>query len=401
MNTLEIRDKKAVLKKEATDIITTAKNEIRELTEEEKERVQSIKEEITRLTEELNALESQLSEGEGGENKEKEENSKRTMNKKFNLLTAIRNIANNQQLDAVSRAVINEGAEEMRKAGISYQGQIQLPTENRSVTVSSEGEDTVGTDVTNILEPLRAKNVLVAAGAKFMTGLVGDVLIPVMNPSNVNWAGEIADAPDAGTSFDGVKLSPKRLTAYVDVSKQFLAQTESIDAEAMIKADIVNAINSKLEATVLGTEAGSATKPAGIFNGTLDSIYNFGGLTDLEADVEDANVMGECKYIVSNKAKAALRTMAKSYGTEMVMTGNEIDGTEVFNTSNVTGNGVAYGDWSNLVIGQWGAIDLVVDPFSQAKNGCVRIVVNAYIDAQVVREGTIAVAEVVREGEGG
>lgn len=393
MTTLEIRDKKATLKKEATDIIEGAKNDIRELTEEEKEKIQSIKDEIKSLTEELERLEKELS----GEEEETNETKSKRSTMKFNLLTAIRDIANNKQLDNVSTAVISAGADEMRKAGISYQGQIQLPTENRSVSVNSEGDDLVATDITNILEPLRAKNVLVEAGAKFMTGLIGDVQIPVMNPSNVAWAGEIADASDANVTFDSVKLSPKRLTAYVDISKQFLAQ-DSVDAEAMIKADIVNAINTKLEATILGNEAGTTTKPAGLFytSGSLDTISDFGDITDLEADVEDANVMGECKYIVSNKAKAALRVMAKgtSNTASNVMENGEIDGTAVFNTSNVYSTGVAFGDWSNLVIGQWGAIDLTVDPFTQAKNGCVRLVVNAYIDAKVVREGTIAVATV-------
>lgn len=396
MNSLELRDKKAALKNEAIQILEAAKNEIRELTDEEKEKVHSIKEEITRLQGELDELEKKLSgdADEGGEDNNKEENSKRQM-KQFNLLTAIRNIANNQELDAVSKAVINEGADEMRRAGISYQGQLQLPTESRSVTVSAEGEDVVGVDVTNILEPLRAKNVLVQAGAKFMGGLVGDVQIPVMSPSAVSWAGEIADASDANISFDSVKLSPKRLTCYVDISRQFLNQ--SLDAEAVIKDDIINAINTKLEATILGNASGSTTQPAGLFytTGSTATVSGFTDITDLESDVEDTNVMGECAYIVSNKAKAALRIMAKGENTSAnVMEGGEIDGTPVFNTSNVYSTGVAYGDWSNLVIGQWGSIDLVVDPFSQAKNGCVRLVVNAYIDAAVVRPGTIAVATV-------
>ena len=395
MNSLELRDKKAALKNEAIQIIEAAKNEIRDLTEDEEKKVQAIKEEITRLQGELEALEAKLSgdSDEGGEDN-KEEKSKRQM-KQFNLLTAIRNIANNQELDAVSKAVINEGADEMRRAGISYQGQLQLPTESRSVTVSAEGEDVVGVDVTNILEPLRAKNVLVQAGAKFMGGLVGDVQIPVMSPSAVSWAGEIADSSDANISFDSVKLSPKRLTCYVDISRQFLNQ--SLDAEAVIKADIINAINTKLEATILGNASGSTTQPAGLFHttGSTATVSGFTDITDLESDVEDTNVMGECAYIVSNKAKAALRTMAKGENTSAnVMENGEIDGTPVYNTSNVYSTGIAYGDWSNLVIGQWGSIDLVVDPFSQAKNGCVRLVVNAYIDAAVVRPGTIAVATV-------
>ena len=252
----------------------------------------------------------------------------------------------------------------------------------------------VETTFTNILEPLRAKNVLVKAGAKFMSGLVGDVQIPVMNPSQVGWAGEIEEAADANVSFSNVKLSPKRLTAYCDISKQFLAQ-DSLDAEAMIKNDLLNAINTKIESTILGKEAGTATKPAGIFNGTLTGITTFADVCTLESTVDDSNVMGECAYIVSNKAKANLRNMAKSTkSTELVMEHGEIDGTPVYNTSNVGEQfGVAYGDWSNLVIGQWGGIDLTVDPFSQATKGCVRVTVNFYVDAKVVRPNTIVAAK--------
>lgn len=392
MNKIEIRDKQATLKDEAIEIINKAKSEIRELTEDELNTISKIKEQINALNQQLEEIEKEMFAESADKTNTK---NKRSMN--FSLIKSIRDISNNKQLDNASQAVINAGAEEMRKAGLSYGGQIQIPVAElraNEVTVSSEGEDVVETTFTNILEPLRAKNVLVKAGAKFMSGLVGDVQIPVMNPSQVGWAGEIEEAADANVSFSNVKLSPKRLTAYCDISKQFLAQ-DSLDAEAMIKNDLLNAINTKIESTILGKEAGTATKPAGIFNGTLTGITTFADVCTLESTVDDSNVMGECAYIVSNKAKANLRNMAKSTkSTELVMEHGEIDGTPVYNTSNVGEQfGVAYGDWSNLVIGQWGGIDLTVDPFSQATKGCVRVTVNFYVDAKVVRPNTIVAAK--------
>lgn len=321
----------------------------------------------------------------------------KTMNTEFRLLNAINSIANNKTVDEVANAVIQNGTEEMRKSGLSYSGQIQIPTsELRStVTVAAEGEDVVATDLYDILEPLRAKNVLVQAGAKFLTNLVGDVQVPVMGAGNVTWEGETATAKDAGYTFSSMKLSPKRLTAYVDISKQFLIQ-DSKSAEALIRQDILNAINSKLEATILGSAAGSTTQPEGIFHlseGTLDTVSDYAGIADLEASIEDANVIGDCKYIMSNKAKAQYRTKIKgTNATGMILEGGAIDGTEVLNTSNVEGFGVAYGDWSNLAIGQWGAIDLVVDPYTKAADGQVRLVVNAYFDAKVLRPEAIKVA---------
>ena len=314
------------------------------------------------------------------------------MKKQFSLLKAINDIANNRSLDAASQAVINAGADEMRSAGQSFSGQIQLPVESRAaVTVTDEHDDVVEVEFADLLTPLRAKNVLVAAGAKYMSGLIGDVQVPIMGAGNVTWEGEVASAKEAGYTFTSKKLQPKRLTAYVDISKQFLVQ-DSIGAEQAIRADIVAAINSKLESTILGSAQGSTTTPAGIFYGqTPKKITTFKDICDLEASIEDANVIGECKYVMSNKAKAALRNMAKSSkSTQLVMENGEVDGTPVLNTSNVEAQNIAYGDWNNLAIGQWGSIDLVVDPYTLAKDGQVRIVINAFFDAVTLRPEAFA-----------
>ena len=314
------------------------------------------------------------------------------MKKQFSLLKAINDIANNRSLDVASQAVINAGADEMRSAGQSFSGQIQLPVESRAaVTVTDEHDDVIEVEFADLLTPLRAKNVLVAAGAKYMSGLIGDVQVPIMGAGNVTWEGEVASAKDAGYTFTSKKLQPKRLTAYVDISKQFLVQ-DSIGAEQAIRADIVAAINSKLESTILGSAEGSTTTPAGIFYGqTPKKITTFKDICDLEASIEDANVIGECKYVMSNKAKAALRNMPKSSkSTQLVMENGEVDGTPVLNTSNVEEQNIAYGDWNNLAIGQWGAIDLVVDPYTLAKDGQVRIVINAFFDAVTLRPEAFA-----------
>ena len=314
------------------------------------------------------------------------------MKKQFSLLKAINDIANNRSLDAVSQAVINAGADEMRSAGQSFSGQIQLPVESRAaVTVTDEHDDVIEVQFADLLTPLRAKNVLVAAGAKYMSGLIGDVQVPIMGAGNVTWEGEVASAQEAGYTFTSKKLQPKRLTAYVDISKQFLVQ-DSIGAEQAIRADIVAAINSKLESTILGSAQGSTTTPAGIFYGqSPKTIATFKDICDLEASIEDANVIGECKYVMSNKAKAALRNMPKSSkSTQLVMENGEVDGTPVLNTSNVEAQNIAYGDWNNLAIGQWGSIDLVVDPYTLAKDGQVRIVINAFFDAITLRPEAFA-----------
>lgn len=414
VNSLQIKDQKAQLKKRAQEIIDTVKVEMRDLTDEETEEIEDIKKQMKEKDEELKALQERLDnlsvvdddeENETSTEKEddKEQNKRNNniitskMNKKnFSLVKAIRSIANNQPLDDVTLAVINAGQEEARKAGVNAQGQIQLPTEERAtVTVAAEGEDVVATELFDILTPLRAKNVLVNAGARFMGNLVGNVQVPIMTKSNVTWEGETDSAKDGAPTFSHKTLSPKRLTAYVDISKQMIAQ-DSIGVENAIRTDLVNAINAKLEETVLGDAAGTATMPAGIFNEIAPTaITSFADICAKEAEVEDANVIGDCKYILSNKAKAALRAMAKSSkSTQLVFENGEIDGTEALNTSNVSGKQYVYGDFSNLAIGSWGGVDLTVDPYTKAGDGQIRLVVNMYVDAVVLRPEAFATGSV-------
>lgn len=430
-NSVQIMDEKNQLKKRAYEMIDLCKKEIRGFTEEENEEMGNIKTKLEELQAELDALNAQLNpkdeetKNESVEDENKEEEVKptdtdkeekncgeeaekedleeeknnrnsNTMKKNFSLLKTIRSIANNQPVDSLNNAVLSAGANEMRKAGLNYVGQIQLPAESRAaITVEVEGEDVVATDLMDVVKPLQAMNVMVKAGAKYITGLVGDVQYPIMSNASCTWEGETAKAKEGAVTFTNVKLSPKRLTTIVPISKQFLLQ-DGVGAEAAIREEIVNAINAKLEATILGSEAGTATMPGGIFAGEITtSITDFQGLCNLEAGLEDANVYGELKYIVSPKAKAALRNMAKSTkSTQLVFENGEIDGTPALCTSHLKDKKIAFGDFSQYIIAQWGNLDITVDNVTLAGDGQIRLVVNAYFDAKPLRDVAIKVAQI-------
>ena len=380
MDTLTLIDQKEQLRKKAEDLIANAEKEIRKLNDGETLELNHIKEEIASIDSQIKGIEE--------ENKRnyKPQINKKTM-EKFSLLKAINDVANNRQLDERAQEVVTAGIAEMRKAGQSYSGQIVLPIEERAniqATVATAGQENVAEDKLGILEPLRANLVLVQAGASYMTGLIGNVSIPVYSGSNVAWAGEVAAATDGAGKFSEVNLEPKRLTAYIDVSKQFLIQ-DSNSAEEMLKRDIVSAIANKLEATILGSEAGDAKKPAGMLNAVVadSNAITYKDIVKMEADLEAKNVRGNIKFIVSPSAKADLKTTDKGTDTgKYLMEGNEVNGYPVLSTSAVAGKGVIFGNFADLVIGQWGGIDLTVDPYTQAANGKVRLVINAYFDAK-------------------
>lgn len=161
----------------------------------------------------------------------------------------------------------------------------------------------------------------------------------------------------------------------------------------MLKNDIVRAIANKLEATILGSEAGSTTKPEGVFNGvTADQAdIDYKGVVDMQEALESKNVTGNLSFIVAPNTKATLKTTLKSKGVSgYLMEGGEVDGIPVYSTSACTSKGIVLGNFADYVIGQWGGIDLTVDPYTQAANGKVRLVINAYFDAKPRRTEAFA-----------
>lgn len=271
-----------------------------------------------------------------------------------------------------------------------------------AISAGSEGSDVIETEFKGLLEPLYAQSALAKLGVRFYPGLPqGNIHVPIMGKGTVGWATEMGNASDGAQTFTSVELTPKRLTAYVDISKQLLNQ-DTIGVEEAVRRDIVKAISDKLEATIFGNEAGSSSKPMGMFWDasaspaavrTLADGTDFAKVCGIEAGVEAANYTN-VKYLLSPNSKADLRAMAKSSkNTQLVYEGGEIDGTPAITTSNVGINGAyIYGDFSNLLVASWGNIEITVDEYTQATKGCVRLVVNAYFDAKVAREDAFAYA---------
>ncbi len=131
MNSVELIDKRNQLKIQAEAIISNAEKECRKLDTDETDKLDALKNQMAEVENEIRQLNEKLN----------KETNKRSM-EKFSLLKAINDIANNRQLDERSQEMVNDGISEMRKAGLSYSGQIVLPVEERSTvqaTVATAG----------------------------------------------------------------------------------------------------------------------------------------------------------------------------------------------------------------------------------------------------------------------
>ena len=344
------------------------------------------------------------SEEEEPEDKEKEKDKQKNRHmENFSIVKSIRSVVDNRPMDEVNQNVLNAGRKEMRDAGISFGGQIQLPLEYReeptpsptpSVTVNQAGVETYGkeliqTDKFSLMEPLTNKLVFTELGATYLN-VTNNVSVPKMSALNAGWVGEIEDAAKTSSTFETVDYSPKRISAYIDISKTLLYQ-DGTGVENMIRNQIVEALAQVLESTVLGTEAETNKKPAGIFNAAAAKDLTFAGLISMEKALEEANVNGEFKYLVNPAIKATLRQTAvggtKSDFRMLLDSDNEINGIPVVCTNNA--KGIAIADWSNLWITTFGGVDIVVDTVSQAVKNCIRIVVSMNVDAKFVRDEAV------------
>lgn len=301
------------------------------------------------------------------------------------------------------------GAEMMSRANLDFGGGIVLPVEGRAESgvtpevpastpptaitagAANYGAEAVATDSLNILGPLYNSLVLAQAGCTMMSGLVGNIKLPSYSGSSATWAAENDDATDGKGSFSEITFSPKRLTAYIDISNQFLIQ-DSVNAEALLRSDLAMALRQKLESTILGDAAGSATQPAGLFNGvTVQVTPTYREMIDLEREVEELNVTGELRYIMSPAIKAALRAASRDTGSgRFIMEGNDVNGIPALVTNNA--KGIILGNFADFVICQWGGVELIVDTLTMATKAMTRIVINSYWDAKP-RRSTFAKAK--------
>lgn len=329
-------------------------------------------------------------------------NSKMNKNK-FSVMAAIRSVVDKSTFDENTLNVIKEGRAAAAQSGIAANGQIVLPVEMREdpapatpavpaanglmATEATLGKEAVPTDMWDIMGALRDRLVLAQAGAQFITAS-GNIEIPVYDGSSVFWESEIGEAQDGAGKFSKVTLSPKRLTAFVDISKQLINQT-SASVEQMIREDLINAVAEKLQKTILGNGAGDATTPKGLFNGvTADTAaFTYNDAVDMEAALEDANVYGDFKYIVNPQTKAALRVLSVDKGSgRFVYENDEVLGIDAFSTNSVVTKGAILGDFKQLVVANFGALDITVDEVSRAAFGQIRLVVNFYVDYACKRD---------------
>jgi HK97 family phage major capsid protein len=377
MNILELQEQSLELRNQLAELIANGQKEERELNEEETNTMAELRKSIDDINAQIEAIEKENRTIEINNNTENKEIRTMSLVKMINAVVEGRNFTEDEV------KAIAEARADFAKSGLQSNGQIVY----RSVmaTVEGQGKETVAEDKWNLEVAVRNNLVATKMGADFVGGLVGDVSIPKYAGSNVMWKGETEAADNGRGTFTEVNLAPKRLTATLDVSKQFLLQN-SADVEAILIRDLAAAVAEKLDKTIFGSEGGDGNKPAGLFEGVTGekglSEITYEDVLKLEEGVELANG-SNYMFLVNPKVKFALKGTQMANGLQMVYSGGEIDGYKTISSNSVADKGIICMDPKELIIGQWAGIDIVIDNYTKAADGQVRLVINAYYDAKL------------------
>ena len=368
MTELEIRENILNLQTQLEAVIANGESEQRELNEEETNQMVALRNSIDEAKAELAKIEE--------ENRKiaKQNNNKTKENRKMEIRLA----------DMVKAIVNNNVTDEQRSYiqgnSIDYRAALQA-------TVTGQGEENVPTYKQPLELAIRNNTILDKLNVRWFENVDGMIDLPKYNGSNVAWAGsENAEAADGAGTFEKVTLSPKRLTAYVDVSRQ-LINTSPEALEGILIADLGRAIAEKLDKTVFGAGSGSTSEPAGIFDGasagTLASM-TFDDVLALENAVEEKNGT-DFVFVTSPNVKYALRGTQTASGLKMVWEDGEIDGRKTVVSNSTVKGGLACFDARDLAVATFnkGGLIITVDTVTRAIYNEVRLVVNYLVDAKL------------------
>lgn len=279
-------------------------------------------------------------------------------------------------------------------------------TRDMSAGVSASGGATVQTDVDRaVIEFLRPKSVALSMGAQFISGLKGNVVFPrFTGTATPQFLSERDPAPESSQTMGYMLMKPHRVVGWVTVSKTLLTQTSG-NAGKMIIDDIRSAIGSAID---LGSIAGTSAdgQPMGVLNTTGCASVTFGGsatwqkVLDFEDGVgsRDAD-KGALGWVMSSATRKAWKATQRGAGISRYLwdsdgiAGYSAMASNQLNTDRANDR-VIFGNWNDLIIGSWGlnTFDLIVDGYTLAYKGQVRLIVSSYIDCGVRHGSSFAIS---------
>lgn len=285
-------------------------------------------------------------------------------------------------------------AEILKRAGVpeAPHGGFYIPTDvmtlQRDLTVGTPtaGGNIVGTELRpqNFIDLLRARTVVARLGATMLPGLVGNVTIPKQTGSATGYwlANEAAAITESQQTFGQLPLSPKHIGCYTEISRLLMLQSTPA-ADLLVMNDILAVIGRGVDLAAL-EGSGAGGQPTGIANtagigSVTGTSLAYAGIIEFQTDVAAGNALTtDCAYVTTPAVAGLLMGRQRFTSTDTPLwTGNVLDGQlggmTATTSTQVTAASMTFGDFAQVVIGEWGLLEIALNPYANFPAGITGI----------------------------
>jgi len=404
-NIKALKEERGHLLDELAGLQTVIEREARSMSELETNRLNDIEARLSSIAnevEKLDKLQNLAAQAAGNSVSRSEEKEKSKMKDQYSFKRAME-MAISGRRDGVEGEFNAIAAEEYQRSGVSVSAHsIKIPSEvfKRDMTATggssgSEGGVNIQTSVGSIIDVLLPRTVLRGLGVQQLSNLVGNLDLPTASTlPSAGWNTENGSATEKSPAFSKVTFSPKRLAAYIQVSNQLMLQSSN-SIDAYVRNWLLQAMAQSMEAAAI--KGGGSNEPTGIIANANVNVVFAGGATSNATNANGAAPV-----------KAKLQTTPRqSSGVEgnfiWPAGGSELNGYPVATSTLVPSNltkgssstlsAAIFGDFSKMALASWGGMELTVDPYSGATAGLTNVVLNAYMDCNLLQPAAFAVCK--------
>ena len=231
----------------------------------------------------------------------------------------------------------------------------------------------------SFIDLLRNRTVLGQLGATMLPGLKGNITIPKQTAAGTAYwlSAETTQITESNQTIGQLAMSPKNVGAYTEISRQLMMQS-SPAADMLVMNDLARVIALAID--IAGFEGNGSGAPVGIANtASIGSVSGtslaYAGMLEFQSDVATANALtAGCAYVTTPAVAALLAARARFSSTDTPLwQGNLLDGSVVgykgMTTNALTAASMIFGDFSQVIIGEWGTLELAVSPYADFKAG--------------------------------
>jgi HK97 family phage major capsid protein/HK97 family phage prohead protease len=244
----------------------------------------------------------------------------------------------------------------------------------------------------SFIELLRNAMALNDMGVRTLTGLSGPVSIPRQtSAATAYWVGENQAPTESVFATDQVNMTPKTVAGHINFSRRLMIQA-SLDVESMVREELATVLGLEMDRTGL-YGLGSASEPEGIKETIGINTVNFAAAAPTYAEVvqmetlinADNAAIGTMGYLTNATLMGGFKTTEKATGTAQFIyePGGTVNGYRAKMSNQVAAGDVFFGVWNQLIMGMWGSLDLVVDPYTLSTAGTVRVTAMQDVDFAV------------------